>query len=133
LPRRTYSTGSVFPYLGRTLRLSLEVAEPASFVLIDDCLRVRLSSRSQLAPEEQARRLIFVWYQQQALATLTARTRALTAQMGLRCSAVTIRATRTKWGHCTSRGAIQYNWQIILAPEAIVDYLVAHEVCHLRH
>lgn len=133
LPRRTYSAGSVFPYLGRTLTLSLVMAASASVELIDDCLRVGLSSRSRLAPEEQARRLIYVWYQQQALSILSARTSALTLQMGLRCSAVTIRATRSKWGHCTSRGAIQYNWQIILAPEAIVDYLVAHEVCHLRH
>lgn len=133
LPRRTYFAGSEFPYLGRTLRLSLAAAASASVALVDDCLQVCLSSRSRLAPQEQARRLIYVWYQQQAVSILTARTSALAAQMGLRCSAVTIRATRSKWGHCTSRGAIQYNWQIILAPETIVDYLVAHEVCHLRH
>ena len=44
-----------------------------------------------------------------------------------------MRFTRSKWGHCTSEGVLQYNWHIVLAPEPVVDYLVAHEVCHLRH
>lgn len=133
LPQRTYVSGSDFPYLGKTLIVSLDMAASAAVECVDNCLLVRLSSRSRLAQEEQVRRLIYAWYQQQALAILTVRTQALAAQMGLRCNAVTIKTTRSKWGHCTSRGAIQYNWQIILAPEAIVDYLVAHEVCHLRH
>ena len=133
IPERSYVNASELPFLGRTLSVSIEHGLSASVVRAGDILQVCLSRRSRLADEEQARRLIYVWYQEQALALLTERTRALCARMGLRCSAVTIKATRSKWGHCTSLGAIQYNWQIILAPEAIVDYLVAHEVCHLRY
>ena len=73
------------------------------------------------------------WYHQQAQDILTQKTEQLTRQMGLKYQQVIIKATRSKWGHCTSRGVIQYNWHILLAPEAIVDYLVAHEVSHLRH
>lgn len=137
-PARCYENGCEFPYLGRSLVLSLEYAASAKVTLLSDDdgqeqLCVYLSRRSRLAPDEQARRLVANWYQEQALTLLTQRTRMLTANMGLRCTAITIKATRSKWGHCTSRGAIQYNWQIILAPSEIVDYLVAHEVCHLRH
>jgi predicted metal-dependent hydrolase len=138
IPQRCYETGCELPYLGRSLVLSLEYAASAKVSLwCDDDgqehLRVNLSRRSRLAPNEQARRLVAHWYQEQALTLLTRRTHILSSAMGLRCTAVTIKATRSKWGHCTSRGAIQYNWQIILAPSGIVDYLVAHEVCHLRH
>ena len=64
---------------------------------------------------------------------LSRKTLALAARLGKTVSKITIKATKTKWGHCTSRGAIQYNWQILLAPEPVVDYLVAHEVSHLIH
>ena len=41
--------------------------------------------------------------------------------------------TKSKWGHCTSAGIIQYNWLIMLAPYSIIDYMITHEVCHLVH
>jgi len=46
---------------------------------------------------------------------------------------IKLRKTRSKWGHCTSSGVIQFNWLIMLAPNSIIDYMIAHEVCHLVH
>ncbi len=62
-------------------------------------------------------------------------TRRLAISMGLvdKLGAINYRYTRTKWGHCTSEGNIQYNPFIALAPLYVVDYIIAHEVCHLRH
>ena len=45
---------------------------------------------------------------------------------------VNFRRTKSKWGHCTSKGNIQYNWLIMGAPMAVITYLVCHEVCHLQ-
>ncbi|MEX2320206.1 MAG: SprT family zinc-dependent metalloprotease [Saccharospirillum sp.] len=50
-----------------------------------------------------------------------------------RLTDVRLRRTKTKWGHCTATGRIQYNWLIMMAPERVVDYLVAHETAHLLH
>ncbi len=44
---------------------------------------------------------------------------------------VAFRRTKSKWGHCTSQGRIQYNWLIMGAPMEVIEYLVCHEVCHL--
>lgn len=44
---------------------------------------------------------------------------------------VVFRRTKSKWGHCTSKGRIQYNWLIMGAPAAVIDYLICHEVSHL--
>lgn len=44
---------------------------------------------------------------------------------------IKLRKTKTKWGHCTSRGDLQYNYLIMLAPNSIVDYMITHEICHL--
>lgn len=128
-----YTQGAELAFMDERLTLVLGRGATAAIRRVDQQLHVILSTRSRLPDEQQIQQLLMRWYQQQALQILTAKTRQLTAQMGLVCSAVTVKATRSKWGHCTSRGAIQYNWNILLAPEVIVDYLVAHEVCHLRH
>lgn len=133
IPSRFYGNGGELPFLGRKLVIVVSHDVQARCELAGQELLVCLSQRSRLPEAEQIRRLVCAWYQRQALVILTTRTLALSAQMGLVCTAVTIKATRSKWGHCTSKGAIQYNWQIVLAPEAIVDYLVAHEVSHLQH
>lgn len=130
---RSYAQGSQIPLMDETLVLVLGRGPSAAIARVDQHLHLILSPRSRLSDEAQIRQLLSRWYQQQALTILTRKTTDLTCVMGLVCTQVSIKATRSKWGHCTSRGAIQYNWQILLAPEAIVDYLVAHEVSHLRH
>jgi len=130
---RCYAQGSQLPFMDEVLTLVLGRGPRAAIARVDHHLHLILSPRSRLSDEAQIRQLLSRWYQQQALNILTRKTAQLTAAMGLVCTQVSIKATRSKWGHCTSRGAIQYNWQILLAPEPIVDYLVAHEVSHLRH
>lgn len=130
---RSYEQGSQIPLMDETLTIVLGRGPRAAIARIDHHLHLILSPRSRLADDAQIRQLLSRWYQQQALNILTRKTTELTRVMDLICTQVSVKATRSKWGHCTSRGAIQYNWQILLAPEAIVDYLVAHEVSHLRH
>jgi predicted metal-dependent hydrolase len=133
IPKRSYVAGSCLPFLGRSLSLQIARQPQADVVLTNEVLQVSISSRSRLPQEEQVKRLVAKWYQDYALYLLTAKTNKLVQQLGLTYLGVAVRATRSKWGHCTPQGAIQYNWQILLAPEPIVDYLVAHEVSHLVH
>jgi predicted metal-dependent hydrolase len=134
VPAYSFSPGARLPYLGGELELHWGRGLGAGSVARQgQNLLVLLGSRSRLSPEQQARRLIISWYQREALRLLEIRTQALARRLGLNCTGVKVRATRSKWGHCTRDGLIQYNWQIILAPDSVVDYLVAHEVCHLRH
>ena len=63
------------------------------------------------------------------------RARGLARYLGVehKISEIKLRKTKSKWGHCTSQGVLQYNWLIMLAPYSIIDYMIAHEVCHLIH
>ncbi len=45
---------------------------------------------------------------------------------------MTIRDPRTRWGSCSSSGSLSFSWRLVLAPEDVLDYVVWHEVCHLR-
>ena len=52
-------------------------------------------------------------------------------QLGVKVKRITIRDQSSRWGSCTSAGALSYSWRLILAPPHVLDYLAAHEVAHL--
>ena len=53
-------------------------------------------------------------------------------RMGERPTRITLRDTRSRWGSCTARRELNFSWRLILAPPMVLDYLVAHEMAHLR-
>ena len=54
------------------------------------------------------------------------------AELGVSYSRIEIRDQRTRWGSCSSRGTLSFNWRLVLAPFDVLDYVVVHELCHLR-
>ncbi len=55
-----------------------------------------------------------------------------TTTVGRRAKAIRYRDTVSRWGSCTSDGVLSFSWRIMMAPPAVIDYLVAHEVAHLK-
>jgi predicted metal-dependent hydrolase len=51
--------------------------------------------------------------------------------LGVEYERITLRDQRTRWGSCSSTGALSFNWRLVLAPHDVLDYVVVHEVCHL--
>lgn len=83
-------------------------------------------------PEHLARRLRD-WLKVRAREEFTVQARSLAAGEGLAISRVTVRDTSSRWGSCSAGGNLSFSWRLIMAPPAIVRYMVAHEVAHLRH
>lgn len=54
-------------------------------------------------------------------------------KIGVKIASVTVKDTKSRWGSCSTKGNINYNWRIVLAPKKVIDYLVCHEVSHLKH
>lgn len=66
----------------------------------------------------------------EAKKTLTERSRAYAAKIGVGIGRVGLRDSTTRWGSCSESGSLSYSWRLILAPDFVLDYLAAHEVAH---
>ena len=84
-------------------------------------------------PADHAGPRVGRWLRARAKAVLAAETQALAAAHGLPLRHVSIGDPRGRWGSCSARGDIRYSWRLILAPPAVRQATVAHEVAHLRH
>jgi predicted metal-dependent hydrolase len=76
--------------------------------------------------------LIERWYRGEAASVLERKAREFAAAFGVGYSRFTIRGQRTRWASCSHRGTLSFNWRLIMAPEPVVDYVVIHEVAHLK-
>ena len=110
------------PYLGRDLRL---VPQPGRE-------RVHRRGDELLVPKRDAGAAIERWYRRQARAEIGPRLDAATARAGTSYAGLTIRGQKTRWASCSTTGHMSFNWRLLLAPEAVLDYVVEHEVCHLE-
>jgi predicted metal-dependent hydrolase len=84
-----------------------------------------------LAPAGDLDGIVERWYRREAASALEGRARAVAARLGVSVAAVAIRDPRSRWGSCASTGRLSFSWRLLLAPKAVADHVVAHEVCHL--
>lgn len=80
---------------------------------------------------EHLPRRVTDWLKAEARRELGERTRDKAARLGVRVAGVSVRDTRSRWGSCSATGRINYSWRLVLAPEPVLDYVVAHEVAHM--
>jgi hypothetical protein len=72
------------------------------------------------------------WYRRQARLRVEEIAGEEAARLGLAYAGVTIRDPRTRWGSCSSRGTLSFSWRLLLPPREVLEYVVVHELCHLR-
>lgn len=88
---------------------------------------IRVSGHREHAP-----RRVEEWLKRQARTHITRRITALTAELGVKATRITVRDAASRWGSCSTTGALSLSWRLILAPNNVLNYVVAHEVAHLR-
>ena len=84
-------------------------------------------------PESGIARRVELFLRRRALEALSRDTAEIAALAGMKAISVSVGDARTRWGSCSSNGAIRYSWRLILAPPEVRRFVVAHEVAHLRH
>lgn len=83
--------------------------------------------------QELTKEILKAWLKEQARIKFRERTKFYGDILKLIPNRITIKDQKTRWGSCSSRRNINYNWRLIMAPLSILDYVVVHELCHLEH
>lgn len=131
LPTPRYENGARHPYLGEALTLHVRRGRTRRAVRQEDRLWLRVTDPDDPVRVEHALR---EWYRTRARTVFTERLAHWYPTVGLppsRMPGLRIRAMRSRWGSCSSRGGINLNLWLIRAPLACIDYVVVHELAHL--
>ena len=115
--------GDSVPYLGEPLMLTAQAGRR----------QVRRRGPELLVPAGEERLpALERWYRRSARVEIAPRLDRACAVAGNTYSGLTIRGQRTRWASCSRSGAMSFNWRLLLAPEAVLEYVIWHEVCHLQ-
>lgn len=124
--KKQIKPGVVIPLLGKRIRIKHDASLTRKWLIQDDILYVS-GERSEF-PERVTEALKKI-----ASQTLTNLSVRYAAQLGRRLDRVTVRDTRSRWGSCSSTARLSFSYRLIFAPKEVMEYVVAHEVAHLRH
>ena len=84
-------------------------------------------------PEKNAEKRLTAWLKENALRIFTAETQKRAEEMGVRAKSVAVSSARTRWGSCSGTNDIRYTYRLLYAPKAVVEYVIVHELAHIRH
>jgi predicted metal-dependent hydrolase len=130
-PPMEWRDGASFPYLGRTLELRIANAQAQSARLDDDG-NVLLISLPADAGEQQLKDLVLGWLQREARQLFGERLPVYAEKLGVQYRAFSLSSAQTQWGSCTADGRIRLNWRLMHFALPQIDYVIAHELAHLR-
>jgi len=129
VPRIAWRDGAALPYLGGELVLRLAQAARAGAKRVESELHVAVREPH----EPEVRRIVVAWYKRHAREHLGSRLLELAAQAGLAAPRFFLSPALARWGSCNARREIRLAWRLVKAPPALVDYVICHELAHLRH
>ncbi|HXE95678.1 MAG TPA: SprT family zinc-dependent metalloprotease [Dongiaceae bacterium] len=131
--QQCYCSGALFMYQGKALRLEFEQDESRSLCLRD---RLLVLTAPETPAEETVRTMVDAWYRKQAAVIVRERSLECHRMMsgeGIPLPPITIRAMKTRWGSYSYRtGRITLNLNLVKAPPECLDYVIIHELCHIK-
>lgn len=128
---KQYVSGECFSYLGRNYRLKVNKGPYQPVKLINGRFSVTL--RKGADDPDMIKDSLTSWFKQHAEAKLKEKAKRYAQLLAVSYSSFGIKSYKSRWGSCSAEGEIDFNWLIIMAPNHIVDYVVVHELCHLKH
>jgi predicted metal-dependent hydrolase len=125
LPKKQYANGEKFLFLGN--EYELQIVKPQRPAL-------KFNSAFTLGSTAQTRgaQLFTRWYKEQALVVFSERVAHYAKQYNFTPKQVKVTSAKTRWGSCSPNGTLNFTWRLVLAPLDVIDYVVLHELAHLR-
>jgi predicted metal-dependent hydrolase len=130
LPRIDWKDGAEVPYLGQPVRVQL--GSPQGTLAFDAQQAALALPLPLQADPQQIKDRVQGWLQGEAKRLFGERLAFYAEKLGVSYRAYALSSAATRWGSCSSDGKIRLNWRLIHFPLSIIDYVVAHELAHLR-
>ncbi|HPS70058.1 MAG TPA: SprT family zinc-dependent metalloprotease [Candidatus Cryosericum sp.] len=127
LPRHAFLTGERFPYLGRDWPFVVTAFQAAP-LMFDEAAGFSLD----VSAFDRSEVLFASWYRARARAVITDRVAWYAPAMGVHPGRIRITGAERRWGSCSASGTLSFAWRLVMAPPEIIDYVVVHELAHLR-
>jgi len=117
-------------YLGQDIQLSI-VKNRSNKALFLDANTLIVATPT---PDNHAliHRKVVQWYQKQAMADFARRLTILATKLGVPTPPLTLSNAKSRWGSCNSRGEVRLNWRLLQASPSIINYVICHELAHLK-
>jgi len=129
---KEFIDGEKFTFLGEehTLEILFNTMIKRPVISID---YAKISLEINTSDPAKIKAWLEKWYKTKALETILERILYYQPLINVKPNIVKVKAQKTRWGTCNSKGNLYFNWKIIMAPIEVLDYLVVHEMAHLRH
>jgi len=129
---REYRSGEGFLYLGRSYRLLLVVEQDEALVLRDGRFRLRrdVVDRGDVVAAQSVFR---DYYMTRGRERIAQRVAYFAPKVGVFPMEIDVRELGHRWASCSASGRLAFHWKCMMAPQTIMDYIVVHELCHMRH
>jgi predicted metal-dependent hydrolase len=124
--RKEFVTGEGFSYLGRSYRLLLVGAQDRPLKLEGGRFKLRRSDAGE------GRAHFVEWYAAHARPWLSDRVDRFAGKVGVTPTRIDVRDLGHRWGSCGAGGNLNFHWAVILLPPGVVEYVIVHELAHLR-
>ena len=124
-PHRQFANGELFLFLGKTFPLE---------VLPESDAGISLGEKFYVGESRlpACRDLLRAWYVQRALEIFPARVAGFAAILDYRPKKIRVSDTRRRWASCSTSGTLSFCWRLVLAPPEVIDYVIVHELVHMR-
>ncbi len=130
--RLRLESGDILPYLGEKRVLSV-VRENRKRAKIRRVMERILLFVPDEADYEYRREALEKWYRKEAADIIGEKAGEYAALLHVTYQDIRIKDQKSRWGSCSGRGNLNFNWRLVMAPEPVLDYVVIHELCHLRY
>lgn len=130
VPKIQWKNGENLFYLGNEIILDVQFSRIQKAIVFEhNRLIVALPDMDNAAI---IRRKILQWFKKQAMGDFARRLEILSAKLGVTTPPLTLSNAKSRWGSCNSHGEIRLNWRLIQAPPQMIQYVICHELAHLK-
>lgn len=147
---RIYETGTPFLFQGKTIFLNLIYKEtpPHPANVQGKVKETPPHSRKNVSITLEADQIMVItentesgylktsitkWYKMMAKQIIIPRALRIARMMNENIDTIRIKDQKSRWGSCSSKRNLNFNWKLVMAPEPVLDYVIIHELCHLKH